>query len=719
MAAPHRFLKRSRFSGDSGEVPDLVKLLPGIDFTQELDNEYEVEPLLHQHAERPLPRNDEHIEEGSLGKLKLNPENNRFFGKSSGIQLVQTALNFQRDLTGVELPQFKSSIVAERRQEFWTTALWLVPPPDEAPEYIWPDPDLLTTLVDLYFAQVNPFWPVLHRPTFDRKVAQRLHLSDRRFGATLLLVCSLGARYSDDPRVLLEGVEKHPSHSAGVKWYRQVTVIPKHLIYKPDLYELQTIALAAVYARGFSPTALGWIQLGVGLRRAQDVGAHRRRNQPYATAENEHWKRVFWVLLCLEWVASTHTGRPHIMHDRDFDQDLPIECDDEYWDANFKQPKDRPSELSYFICYAKLLEIQAAVTTAIYSPRKPKDFGGHSFPQTDAQSLMSFDSALNSWLNNVPEHLRWDPDRKNMLHLTQSALLHTAYYNVQILVHRPFIPTPLETSQAGPLPSLAICTNAARSCVRIFDAYIRRKISLHYSIPAAFTAGIVLLLNAWSRIKTGFANNPSKELDQIESCLRVTTAAEKRYPVAGRYSDLMLRLLYAGHSFDLLYDLSVLSTAPPSAQLGHETTIPPQSFNFDNVQPPSMVVQHRVEDFEAASDQLYATFNSRLDIPQPQYPDNRGPDMFSTADGSYKDPNQIYDFEHLMSVDTPQLPADMTAAMWSTAPATFHVDEWSYLMARDTSGPQSAPMPRQQYAPVQSLQQDEEFARIMGMSWLY
>jgi hypothetical protein len=52
-----------------------------------------------------------------------------------------------------------------------------------------------------------------------------------------------------------------------------------------------------------------------------------------------------------------------------FDQDLPVECDDEYWNLhepqNFKQPKDKPSDLSYFICYAKLLEIQAAVATAI------------------------------------------------------------------------------------------------------------------------------------------------------------------------------------------------------------------------------------------------------------------------------------------------------------------------------------------------------------------
>jgi hypothetical protein len=57
------------------------------------------------------------------------------------------------------------------------------------------------------------------------------------------------------------------------------------------------------------------------------------------------------------------------MHYQDYDQDFPVDCDDEYWDLpeplNFRQPKDRPSEISYFICYAKLLEIQASVTNTI------------------------------------------------------------------------------------------------------------------------------------------------------------------------------------------------------------------------------------------------------------------------------------------------------------------------------------------------------------------
>ncbi|KAJ6500209.1 fungal-specific transcription factor domain-containing protein [Mycena vitilis] len=513
---------------------EILQLLPGIDFTAQLGNEDRVEPLSLPQLHAELPRNDENIPSESFGKLKLHPEKNRFFGKSSGVQLLQTALNFRKQLTGVGLQEIRQraarnrSALVQKHKTLWSAASFLLPPPtdDWIPQYTFPDADLLTTLVNLYFQEVNLYWPVLHHPTFNRKVAEKLHLRDHMFGSTLLMVCSLGARYSDDPRVL-DDVESHqhrydPLHSAGWKWHSQVRVIPEYLVYKPELYELQTIALSALYIQS---TSTAWHQIGLGLRRAQDVGAHRRRSQAHPTAEDEQWKRVFWVLLCLEWVTGALTGRPLTMHSRDFDQDLPAECDDEFWDADFQQPKDRPSYLSYFICYARLLEIQAAVTTTIYSPRKPKDLGDPSSP-TEAESIVALDSALNSWLNTVPEHLRWDPARKNALDLTQSALLHAAYYNLQILVHRPFIPFPFETPRSGSLPSLAICTNAARSCVRILDIQLERGISVKVDmLHAVFATALVLFLHAWSDEKSGFA---AKDLEHIQTCLKITTTAEKR-----------------------------------------------------------------------------------------------------------------------------------------------------------------------------------------------
>ncbi|KAJ7709839.1 fungal-specific transcription factor domain-containing protein [Mycena rosella] len=661
----------------------LNKLLPGIDFTEQLENDDE--PDLLAGETESLPRNDADHLLGAIKKLTLNPEHHRFFGKSSGIQFVQTALNFKSHFAGPHdsaVPLYP--ILPQRRNEYWEPVKWLLPPIDDEdnPQYTFPEPDLLQSLIQLYFANVNCFYPILHKPTFERNVAAKLHLRDHRFAATLLMVCSLGARNSDDPRVYLDSESSF--HSAGWKWHNQVRVIPKHLIYKPNLYELQTIAMSSLFLLALSPVA--WNQIGFGLRRAQDVGAHRRMKQSHPTAEHELWKRVFWVLLCLDWMAGTATGRPLAMHDQDYDQDYPVDCDDEFWQLpeplNFRQPKNKPSELSYFICYAKLLEIQASVTSTIYSPRKPRDLAGRPFQPSDAQNIIAYDSALNSWLLEIPEHLRWDPDRQNRLHFNQSALLYAGYYNVQIMVHRPYIPAPLETSRPGALPSLAICTNAARSCARIFHAQDRLGLEPNQNfLSAAFTSAIVLLLNTWSGKRSGFAYNPGKEMEDVYKCLNLLQKAEKRYLAAGRFSDILVRLISVGDSgADAPFARNYTEdTVPPSAQRGYELSSfvggarPTESSDPTVSKWPPELTQQYIADFQSRNDRVDDTLRSRplaeLELPQngPLYAYNHSKDT-----PVY---NGVTDLEQLMRMDPQQFP-DMLVdsdvmSMWSAAPSGF------------------------------------------------
>lgn len=69
--------------------------------------------------------------------------------------------------------------------------------------------------------------------------------------------------------------------------------------------------------------------------------------------------------------------------------------------------------------------------------------------------------------------VRWDPNREDEVFFNQSAMLYAQYYLVQIIVHRPYIPTPGKQSPLS-FPSLAICTNAARSCSHVMDIQQRR-----------------------------------------------------------------------------------------------------------------------------------------------------------------------------------------------------------------------------------------------------
>jgi hypothetical protein len=101
----------------------------------------------------------------------------------------------------------------------------------------FPDADLIPILVNNYFENFNTYVPLLHRPTFERALQEELHHRDRGFASVFLLVCALGARSVDDPRVLLSP-ELHDS--AGWVFFDQVNIgwIPCSL--PPSIYDVQS-----------------------------------------------------------------------------------------------------------------------------------------------------------------------------------------------------------------------------------------------------------------------------------------------------------------------------------------------------------------------------------------------------------------------------------------------------------------------------------------------
>ncbi|KAJ7723932.1 fungal-specific transcription factor domain-containing protein [Mycena metata] len=164
------------------------------------------------------------------------------------------------------------------------------------PAYDFPDDDLLQSLIQLYFSSVNPFLPLLHRPTFDNAVNRRLYLTHSGFAKTVLLVCAVGARYSTDPRVSIP--DTPPRETAGWKWFDQVK-LSGHMVHShPTLYDLQSYCastLAAMFLECTSSPRACWTLVGFGMRLGQDIGAHRYKvRHTFPTVEQELEKRASW-----------------------------------------------------------------------------------------------------------------------------------------------------------------------------------------------------------------------------------------------------------------------------------------------------------------------------------------------------------------------------------------------------------------------------------------
>ncbi|KAK7053471.1 Gypsy retrotransposon integrase-like protein 1 [Paramarasmius palmivorus] len=383
-------------------------------------------PVLSNIGACPLQTLNEHSydtegvcddEEDDLGHLELahkmknlvfgtQVSNLEFWGPSSGFKMLESAHTTKTECTGTE------SLTEEhyKRRKYWDHNPWeLEYIRDERPSYVYPDDDLLTSLIDLYFSHVNCYLPTLHAPTFKKRIAEGVHLRDAQFGAVVLAACALGARYSNDPRVL---IDSHKETSAGWQYFMQVKITNgnRMLVDVPTLYALQYCCLSILYMCGTSFPQSVWMLVGIGMRSAEELGLHRRKPEGIKlTAEYEQLKRAFWVLVVLDRLVSNFSGRPTAIREDEFDQELPVDCDDEYWghpdpDVAFKQPPDNPSSISCFICYIKLTEILAFALVFLFPTKKSRLLLGLGGPGWQERITAELDSSLNNWINTVPEH---------------------------------------------------------------------------------------------------------------------------------------------------------------------------------------------------------------------------------------------------------------------------------------------------------------------------
>ncbi|KAJ7264507.1 fungal-specific transcription factor domain-containing protein, partial [Mycena haematopus] len=313
------------------------------------------------------------------------------------------------------------------------------------------------------FARQNILLPLLHRQTFEREVAEGLHLRDAGFAGTVLLVCAIGARWSGEPSVADAGLD------CGWEWFDQVQLDGNRsrLLDHATLYDVQCYCLAAQFLKASAMPQTYWTLIGVGLRLAQACTGGKGRPR-YHRLSRVH-KRAFWALVYLDRIASVILGRTCSVQFSEFDVEPLLEVDDEYWEHPthpFQQPVTKPSRIAFFNTLMRLNHILGS-----YSLNKVRT----AFSIDDAweaQAIAELDSALNNWRDQIPDHLRWDPMREDPVFFDQSVAIHTSYFILQITIHRPFIPM-LRRAPTG-VPSLILCTSAARACANVLDIQRRR-----------------------------------------------------------------------------------------------------------------------------------------------------------------------------------------------------------------------------------------------------
>ncbi|KAJ7163363.1 fungal-specific transcription factor domain-containing protein [Mycena filopes] len=479
-----------------------------------------------------LPPDDNYIGEELASRFRqfsITTMKNKYFGSAGSFALANSAMALKEKYVG------RSMMQQTRRSLYWDVLPWEKETYNKRACYVYPDSDLLAALVDLYFTLVHPTVPILHRPSFEKSVADGLHLSNMEFGGLLLSVLSVASRYSDDPRVFVEGDH---SLSAGWKFASQLEMVRK--LFEPTIYEVQMYCLMAIYSLGTSHPQVSWLYLGIGIRFLQQRGEHRRkRDLNNLNFEDELWKRASFV--CLDSMICVFLGRPMGLHGEDYDVNLPLEVDDEYWDVGFTQPPEMPALISYFVCHARLCEILGDAMRRLYGSRKAKMQMGWNGQEWEQRTTSALDSAMNDFLDTIPLHLRWNPESPPQgVFFDQSASLYLNYQYVLIAIHRPYLQ---KAGGASVVPSLAICTRASRAVIHTADMWLRKlqRLPPPNIINPVFVAGVMLTLNMFATTRAGFMDS-RKDLAQIERAMEILKFPEDRWQPAGRLFEILSEL---------------------------------------------------------------------------------------------------------------------------------------------------------------------------------
>ncbi|KAF7366439.1 Zn(2)-C6 fungal-type domain-containing protein [Mycena sanguinolenta] len=638
-----------------------------------------------------------------------------FQGKSSGAMLVKAAVDLRK----------KNSTVQDLSASFPSTSKPFPHQTTCSPKTtFWPRSSFL------YFENVNTFLPLFHRPTFESAVNQHLHLSHSGFAKTVLLVCAVGARYSTDPRVSIP--DTSPVETAGWKYYDQVKLSGHLVRTHPTLYDLQAYCaspsfLAAEFLDCTSSPRTCWTLVGFGMRLGQDIGFHRFKIRNRLTFEQELEKRASWVLYLFDTQISTALGRCIALQSHDFDIEMPIICDDEYWAGSpangtpmFTQPADKPSQIAYFKCMLDLNRILSFSCKILYSTNRSKTLIGLGDDKWEEQVVIELDSALNKWFETIPAHLRWNPDNliQSDVFFDQSAVLYCTYYHTRIIIHRPFIPAMRRASKYTHLPSLAICNTAARACSHVAEVQQRRRPNnpLWFSQTPLFTAGIVLLLNIWGGSGTGTAkaNVAEKDLADVHRCMAVLDAQRRLWPSAGTLLDTLQQLVAVDRPLANAQPTQIqlappsipkaatqpdindsqpffVPFAPPDYDPALETA-PPDYLAADAWHGSSSTSQSGSESFDDS--QLFQDHVISTGYQDPSFDTGfKDPSSADTGFGDLQGFNanaygldQYYNQDVNMELDT------NTVALWSQAPTGFGVADWDIYLGRFVDETQVGPM---------------------------
>ncbi|KAF8808141.1 hypothetical protein BYT27DRAFT_7190259 [Phlegmacium glaucopus] len=406
----------------------------------------------------PTPEDDVKSTFEGMGQLSLDENQEvRFHGDASGLHLLgRNQRTDDRNEGGVwRLPMAR----------VWPPSKFGIPTyPLSQNAVDLPPQDTQDRLLDLYFTNIHPIFPVIHKTQFlteynARKNNDGRDLRDSPSSSAsprpeptqevtpllLLSIFSIAARLTGDD---LPNPSDNKMWEAGYEYLECAQHILTKIFQCSRPSTVQALLLLGYREFGIGSMELGWIYIGCAIRMAFDLGLNcnsskwKMHGHDLFSAEETQIRRQIWWACCqTDSYGSVYMGRPTMIKYEDYETPLPNVHPIE--ERSPWQPTSTANDINYppvasrvmgaFCASSRLVVIVGAIVTQIY-PVRPT-------PGPSRKTMLAdLESRLDHWYITLPEELRYEASNKRQTPPPQILFLHLRYWSAVLLLHRAFIP---------------------------------------------------------------------------------------------------------------------------------------------------------------------------------------------------------------------------------------------------------------------------------------
>ncbi|TID18319.1 transcriptional activator protein-like protein acu-15 [Venturia nashicola] len=374
-----------------------------------------------------------------------------FIGSSNGQTLIDAFQARIHEVSQTEVDMNANAFLASDTQ----TSITIIQPQ----AVCWQAPARLVSdqLINIFFQEWAPLFPILHRPGFlglyEEYMSCPEAVEDKTSLAQLNLVFAIAAQSASHS-------SNDDIESFNIQWQAAL----EQSLMNNSLVTLQCLLLAQVSCLQNGEHARLLKYKGLATSLSQRLGLHQSQKRfALGTLTCETRKKLFWTLYTLDCFSAAQLGLPRLLKDEDIHCEYPVDADDEYITETCFLPglPGEYTKLSSALALFKLSQILARVLTENYPASATYDLS--------LRNIMSLSDELDGWLKKLPSHLRLQfvqdkPSTKVVS--SRSPLLSLAYHYIRSLIYRPAV---CASATIGDMAGSArvILANSSKAMVQI------------------------------------------------------------------------------------------------------------------------------------------------------------------------------------------------------------------------------------------------------------